>query len=76
MNSDNHTRAALEASRSMRDAAAGMVPAFASLAVALERFGRSLYTLAWHSYIMAGAPYGETREGLNRWVNERQALNT
>ena len=49
--------------------------ALMSLAAALEHFGRSLYAMTWHAYIMAGAPYGETREGLAQWLRERQLID-
>jgi hypothetical protein len=30
-----------------------------------------LYAALWDAYRNAGAPYGETSEGLNRWVQEQ-----
>lgn len=53
--------------RAARDAATSL--AFAASAV--ELFGRRIYAGLWHDYIMAGAPYGETRKGLMRWLSER-----
>lgn len=70
---ENEAAAFLKAMKRAVDiAAAALTP----LVAAYLHFGRSVYAMAWHSYIMAGAPYGETAKGLNRWLNEQRALNT
>lgn len=55
----------------LNDVAAGCANGLTSLVASLECFGRRLYEMAWHSYILAGAPYGETIQGFKRWLRER-----
>lgn len=59
--------------KAMKRAANIAAVALTPFVAACLHFGRSLYALAWHSYIMAGAPYGETATGLNRWLSEQRS---
>lgn len=40
--------------------------AFQALGPAIE----SMYDVIWQAYLKAGAPYGETPEGLERWLDD------
>jgi hypothetical protein len=44
------------------------------LVVAFTRFATTLYAMLWDVYLRAGAPYGETRKGLERWLREMKEL--
>lgn len=37
------------------------------------KVGRALHTAAWGSYRSAGMPYGDTEDGMMRWLRERSA---
>lgn len=43
---------------------------FRSLAEGFGRFGYILRRVMWSAYRNDGAPYGETEEGLSRWIKE------
>lgn len=50
-----------------------MVSLAEELRPALERFGEALkvlHEISWRVYREAGAPYGETEEGMWRWMGE------
>ena len=62
--------------KAMKRAADSVAVALAPFAAAYVRFGLAVYALMWHSYILNGAPYGETRKGLERWLKEQRLLNS
>ena len=41
--------------------------------IAFAELGKQLHASLWYAYIMDGAPYGEDRKGLERWVQETSA---
>ena len=60
----------MAALQSMNDAALAVGSALSALSEALTSFGCQVYVMAWYAYLKAGAPYGETRAGLDRWITE------
>ncbi len=59
-----------QATESVRE---GLLGIGRALQPAVERFGKAahiLYDAMWNAYRQAGAPYGETEEGLQRWIQE------
>jgi hypothetical protein len=44
------------------------------LVMAFSQFGAAVYAIMWDAYIRAGAPYGETRKGLERWLRDVKDL--
>lgn len=66
----------IDALQSMNAAALAVGPAIARLSSALVYFSDQVYALAWEAYIRAGAPYGENREGFDRWLKEQRLLST
>lgn len=62
-----------------RKAEASIVNAFADFHEAMQpqiaaanEVSRTLYNVYYAQYLSAGAPYGETHEGLLRWMDERR----
>ena len=43
-----------------------LTDAFQQIAPGLE----AIYDVIWQAYLKAGAPYGETPEGLERWLDD------
>jgi len=37
---------------------------------ALQQSVQTVYELTWQAYLYAGTPYGESRDGLLRWLKE------
>lgn len=62
----------IRALQRLSQAALAVGPAVERLSSAMAHFGAQVYAMAWDAYLMAGAPYGETRKGLKRWLAERQ----
>lgn len=61
--------------RVLDQAAPGTEIATARLVVkAIFRVAEKADTLLWERYHLAGTPYGESEEGLARWVAEQQEL--
>jgi hypothetical protein len=42
--------------------------ALAPLMLVVKESGKRMYASLWYAYIVNGAPYGETRKGLERWL--------
>ena len=51
-----------------------MQPALSEMARAVQAFWMTLYERVWNCYRAAGMPYGESDEGMLRWLQDRRRI--